>query len=230
MSRTTRTGLMRALGAVLMLSASLGFAACGDDEDSADKPAAGVGTQSGLGTERFKALEAVYAAAVPLDELDEDASVREFNKVLGEYGEECDKLAGTDALRTAYRRFCPLVAELREQLTAAGACEDAAQCLEGVSGFRGVLRKFLAEGERYDRVVAQTKLTPACRRALVNPELSYEVMRGYGRAFAYLQRGLTTGSPADARKAEEILKQTDARAEDLPKAKEALADFRSGCD
>lgn len=218
---------MRALAALAIVSASLALAACGDDEDS------DAGTQSALGSERYEALEAVYRAAVPLDEIDDDASVSEFDPLLERYGKECNKLDADDALLGAYRRFCPLIGDLREQLTAIGACEDQTEvepCLDGVRGFRGVARTFLREGPRYDGVVKREKLTPSCEKALVNPEIAYEVMRGYGRAFAYLERALTDGTEADAEKADELIKQIEAKADDVPEAKEALADFRSGCD
>ena len=222
-----------------MVAASLALGGCGDDdkdssESSAKTTAGGAGTQSGLGSARYEALEAVYAAAVPLDQLDDDAPISEYNRVLENYGQKCEEeLDAEDGLLAAYRRFCPLVADLREQLTAAGTCEDESQieqCRAGIQGFRVVVRKVLREGERYDRVVEATQLSAACRKALVNPELSYEVMRGYGRAFAYLERALTTASQADAAKADALMTQAEARSERLPDARQALADFRSGCD
>ena len=231
MSLKAPTGFVRGLLALSMMVAGLAFAGCGDDEDSGGATA-GAGTQSGLGAERFKALETVYAAQVPIDKIDEDAPLSAMDGVLKDYVEKCNEVDGDDALLAAYRRFCPLVAELRESLAAAGGCEgdDVQQCIDGVSTFRGVVRKYLSEGARYDAVVKREELTPACEKALVNPELSYEVMRDYSRAFAHLERALTGASEADLTKAETIMKRAESRAEGLPDATQALKDFRSGCD
>lgn len=226
------TGLTRALLALSMVVASLAFAACGDDEEPGGGTPASAETQSGLGTERFKALETVYAAAVPIDKIADDAPVSAMDRVLKDYVETCNALDADDALLAAYRRFCPIAADLRESLAAAGECEgegEVQQCIDGVSTFRGVVRKFLSEGERYDALVNRAELTPACTQALVNPELSYEVMRGYSRAFVYLERALTGASEADLNKAETLMKRTESRAEGLPDATKALKDFRSGC-
>ena len=232
MSLKAPTGLVPGLLALSMMVAAVAFAACGDDEDSGGGTSAGAGTKSGLGTERFEALETVYAASIPLDKIADDAPLSAIDGVLKDYVEKCNELDRDDALLAAYRRFCPLAADLREQLAAAGACEEASQvqsCIDGVTGFRAVVRRFLSEGARYDAVVKREELTPACEQALVNPELSYEVMRGYGRAFGYLERALTGASEAALTKAETLLKRAESRAEGLPDATKALQDFRTGC-
>jgi hypothetical protein len=232
---STAARLVRALVPVVIVGLILGMSACGGDEDADAQPAADAGTRSGLGIERFKELDAVYVAALPLEAVaeDEDARPSEWAAVLREFLVECNKITPQDALRANFRRFCPLTAQLQEQFTAIGACQadlDPEACTkDAVVDVRRIVRGYLALGQRFDRAVARAKLTPACRTALENPELSYEVMRGYGRAMAYLQRALRDSSVEDNETAQQILEETDARAEDLPKPKEAHAKFRSGC-
>ena len=232
MSLKAPTGFVRGLLAVSMMVAALAFAGCGDDEDSGGATTAGAGTKSGLGADRFKALETVYVAEVPIDKIADDAPPSAMDGMLKDYVEKCNALDTDDALLAAYRRFCPIVAELRESLAAAGGCEgeDGVQeCIDGVSKFRGVVRTFLRDGKRYDAAVKREELTLACEKALINPERGYEIMRDYSRAFAHLERALTDASEADLTKAEAIMKRAESRAEGLPDAAHALKDFRSGC-
>lgn len=227
MSPTVPTGVMRTLGAVVMVMASMAFVACGDDEND------GAGSKSGLGTDRYKQLDAVYTASLPLDEIDDDAPPSEMAKHLDHYSEPCEKLDADDALTGSYRRSCPLVADLREQLLAVDACEDESrvdECAKAVSETRLVIREALSRAEDFDAVVEREKLDPACQAALRNSELSYEVMRGLGRSFAYLERALKTGSEKDADTGERLLKEAEAKDERLPSAKTRRADFRAGCD
>ena len=136
------------------------------DAETTRTPAGDVGRRGDAspvcGTERFEALEEVYDAAVPIDKIADDAPLSAMDGVLKDYVEKCNELGTDDALLAAYRRFCPLVADLRESLAAAGECEGEGgvqQCIDGVSTFRAVVRKFLSEGERYDAVVKRQELT-----------------------------------------------------------------------
>jgi hypothetical protein len=211
------------------------LAACGDGDPSsaAEAPPANAGTGSGLGAERFEALDAVYAAALPLDRFRGDASIDqgEFAAAARPTTTACNALDGGDRLLAAIRRLCPLLTELNEELLDVGACDasDPGACGRAIDEARATVRRFARLGRGTDRVIARAGLDRACQRALVTPELAYAVFDGYGRALALLERGLMTGSRADVDEAERILTQTDARAARLPDARASLELFRSGC-
>ena len=143
-----------------MVVASLALA-FGDDDSS------GTGTQSGLGSERMSARERVRRP-VALD--GDDAEIGEYRPVLDEYRKECNKLDADDALLADFRRFCPLLADLQKRSPRPAWRDEAQrqQCLDGVSGFRGVVRRFLREGERLDGVI-ERRSGAACKKALVTP-------------------------------------------------------------
>ena len=239
LSLTASTRLMRTLGAALMVAASLALGGCGDDdkdssESSAKTTAGGAGTQSGLGSARYEALEAVYAAAVPLDQLDDDAPISEYNRVLENYGQKCRR---SSTPRTAC--WPRTAASARSSPTCAsssrppGHARTNRRSSSAARAFRGFASWCARSCARASATTAWSR-PPSCRRRAgrrsSTPTLSYEVMRGYGRAFAYLERALTTASQADAAKADALMTQAEARSERLPDARQALADFRSGCD
>ena len=209
-------------------------AACGDGgDDRRTEPAPNAGTSSGLGPERFEALEDVYVAALPIDELedDEDVDPRAFAAAARAAIAACEALAEDDPLLAAIRRQCPVVNEFTEQLLRIDRCEaetgDA--CLAPIEDARASVRRFERLGRRADRVIARSQLTPACRRALTTPELAYDVYDAFERALALLERGLRRGALDDVEEAERILTATDAKAQQLPDARASLERFRRGC-
>jgi len=213
------------------LTACLALAACGGDGGSTGNATAGQG--SGLGPERYEALDAVYVAAAAFDVFaeDEDADPRDFAEAAQPTIEACDALDGEDELLAELKRSCPLVTELTEQLLKFSDCAegDPDACVTAVSDGRAIMRQIISLGRRSDGVVNRSELSSACKQGLVSPPAGYDVIAQYGRGFAYLQRALRTGSEADNATAQSILTAAGADAKRVPSGKQLLAAFRRGC-
>lgn len=219
-----------ALAAVLCLA----LGACGgggsdDDDDgggaarTATTPGA-AGSGSGLGPGRFEALDAVYVAQVPIDEVGDDADPGEFKAATAPLVKACDELDADDPLLGPLRRVCPVLTRFAEQLQGFGTCasRDADACDEHIGDVRRTLRDFTRRSSQGDDAIRDAELTPACANALLTPSLAYEAIEGFERAFELLEAG-------DDEAANRALAAADAKAERLPDGEESLARFRGGC-
>ena len=221
--------------AVAAVTGFLVLAACGDGRkpDGAQTPPQRAGTSSGLGSARFRAIDAVYVASLPIDRfqanrtVDPDAFAGATRPAIA----ACDALDRDDPLLGAVARMCPLVLRFSEQLLRVGPCADAdaARCIGVVDEMQGTVASYKRLGRRSDRVIARAELKPACQKALTTPALAYEVFDGYARALVLLERGLTNGAAGDVEQAQRVLTRSAAKGRELPDAKESLALFRSGC-
>jgi hypothetical protein len=221
--------------AVAAVTCCLVLPACGDGEkpDRAQAPPAHAGTRSGLGSARFRAIDAVYVASLPIDRFQDERTVdpRAFASATQPAIAACDALDRDDPLLGAVARMCPLVLQFSEQLLHVGPCAAAAadRCLDVVDDMQRTVASYQRLGRRADRVIARTDLEPACQKALTTPDLAYAVFDGYARALVLLERGLTNGSGADVEGAQRALTRSAVRGRELPDAKASLALFRSGC-
>ena len=227
--RATR-GVTCALAAA---ATCLALAACGGDDDAASNDAATArtatataapGTASGLGARRFRALDDVYAAQLPIDELGEDAGAARFETAAEPLLAACEALDDEDPLLASLRRTCPVLTRFTEQLARLGSCggDRPRACDRLVASVRRTLGDFGRLSRRSDTAIERSDLSAACKRALATPEPAYDVIASFERAFALLGRGAT----GDAGRA---LTAAHEKAERLPTARAALERFRSGC-
>lgn len=228
--------MTRRLPAIAALTAAalcLCVGACGDGDDaSSDAPKADAGQDSRLGTARFDALDAVYVAAVPIDELENEKDPpgsAKFKAATGPFLEACDALDREDPLLGALRRGCPLLATFTEQSAAfEAACQSPTSCSAAISDVRTTLANLKRFIRSSDRAVEAANITSACKAALRTPKKGYAVYDELDSAFGVLQRALKSGSEADLKEAQRRLDGLDPDAS--PSAKESLEKFRTGCD
>ena len=208
----------------------LALAACGsgDGEPGDAAPArsstAPAATASGLGAERFAALDAVYVAQVPLDELEDDADPSDFERASEPLVQACNALEADDPLLGPLRRLCPVLTRFTEQLQGFGTCasEGADACEALIDDVRATLGDFTRLSRHGDAAIKRAELASACETALLTPALAYEVIAGYQRAFELLERGFTE-------QADRALTAADAKAKRLPDGDASLRRFRRGC-
>lgn len=229
---------MRAAWVLLVViagaSGCLALAGCGGGESSGtgEAPPARAGSKSGLGAERFQAVDAVYVALRAFDELKGDGAGPiddgRLKTAVAPAVAACEALDADDALLGPFRDGCPLVVEFTAQVAGLDDCssaEDPAACPVLFARVRRTLARLNRLGHRSDRAVRQSQLTPACRGALLTPSRAYRAFAGYDRAMRLL------GSPhaEDVAAARRALVDADAIAGTLPDGKTALQRFRSGC-
>jgi hypothetical protein len=218
--------------AVAAVTSCVVLSACGDGEKK-QTPPEHAGTKSGLGSARFRAIDAVYVASLPIDEFQDDTIVDPgaFASATRPAIAACDVLDRDDPLLGAVASMCPLVLRFSEQLLHVGPCADAEadRCIDVVEDLQGTVASFERLGRRADRIIARAGLTPACQRALTTRDLAYAVFDGYARALLLLERGLANGSAGDLEEAQRGLTRSAAKGRELPDAKQSLALFRSGC-
>lgn len=222
---------MRTASVITAAAACLALAACGGDDDGDDAaasrsttaPAAG-GTASGLGAERFAALDAVYIAQVPLDDVEDDADPSRLKSTSEPLVEACNALDAGDPLLGPLRRVCPVLTRFARQVQGFSTCaaEGAGACEDLIGDVRGTLGDFTRLSRRGDEAIKDAELTPACEKALLTPGLAYEAIEGFERAFELLDRGATAA-------ADRALEAADAKADRLPDGEASLGRFRSGC-
>lgn len=218
---------MTAVLAAALACLVLGACGGGDDDDGSARTgttAGAAGSGSGLGAERFEALDAVYVAQVPIDEVGDDADPAALKNASGPLVRACEQLDADDPLLGPLRRVCPVLTRFAEQLAGFGTCgsEGAGACGELIGDVRRTLRDFTRLSRRGDEAIRDAQLAPACANALLTPSVAYEAIEGFERAFELLEAG-------DDEEANRALAAADAKAERLPDGDESLARFRSGC-
>lgn len=225
----------RVRSALAVATTCVALSACGDGDGGAPTspaaPPANAGVASGLGAERFKALDALYVAILPSDEISGDEPFEQIEAASRSAVAACDALDADDPLLGALRRPCPKVARLARQFDEIEGCETSPvnRCL----GVVGVTQVTLADIKRLsrgaDRAIAQAELTPGCREALVTPALAYEAFAGFAQALQLLEGGYERGSAADVERGNRAIAQTGVKAEALPSARQSLERFRGAC-
>jgi hypothetical protein len=97
----------------------------------------------GLTASEFAAIERVYGAAVPLDDLltSDTAPRSKIDAATRAVRRACRKRSTHDPLLRALRAGCPAVSELAEATTAVGACSDAACLTRVLKSARAALRR-----------------------------------------------------------------------------------------
>lgn len=232
----TATTVIRSATAALSLVAAfaLAAAACGGDDgdrssasarDDEERPPA----TGRLTPRQYTALEDVYEAALPIDELEppeEPASQSELEAIAKPVVAACETLDGDDRLLRELRAAC--LAAMRLLVSSAGVsnCGAAHSCRQAIEGMRAAARDVVASSRASDRVIAAARLAPGCTRALATPEAAYTYYRRLDAHLAKLAEALASGSAAQVRAAAAALARLDA---DAPSARQSLGDFRAAC-
>jgi hypothetical protein len=234
----------RLIAMVVAATAGLALYGCGDAEHTgAVKPGlASAGTKSGLGTARYRALDAIAVATVPFDRFRSTAVDAATLAAAGQHlRAACDALDMRDGLLRWLKRACGLQLNFNQATVV-----FVTECLGGHTGTQGPLffgRACLGSIQRIstllprirrvsrqgDRAVRRSALTPACRQTLITSALSYAIDDAYSRAFALLARGARTRSRRDLEVGQRLLGAADTKNQDLPSAQQQLSEFRSGC-
>lgn len=194
----------------------------------------GPGSASGLGAERFEALEAIYEARLPLDQVEDaatSAQIREVGAIYSEVAVECERLATDDAdkLLTAMIERCPLAAELGEGVTDSRLCGSRRECLTAVRALRARTARAVPAAREVDRELKAAKVSYRCRKVLRTSKDQYAALRHFRNALAEFERGLKNRSLKTLRRAgERLAKITDDDDEATSVARD-LKRFRRAC-
>jgi hypothetical protein len=229
---------------MVAVMAGLALWGCGNaDHTGAVKPGlASAGTKSGLGTARYRALDALAVASLPFDRFRSRAVDAATLAAAGQpLRAACDALDRRDLLLRWTRRGCRLQLNLNQEIVV-----FVTECLGGKTGTerllffgracRGSIRRVSSlllrihrESRQGDRAVRRFALAPACRHTLITSERSYAINDAYSRAFALLGRGARTRSRRDLEEGQRLLGAADTKNQDLPSARQQLNEFRSAC-
>jgi hypothetical protein len=229
----------------MMVSVTAGSAlwGCGSDERSGavERVSVSAGTKSGLGTVRFRALDAILVASLPLDRFRSTAvDPATFAAAARPVRAACDALDVRDGWLRQIKRSCRLTLDIDEHIIVfSSECPDGASaterllhedaCRRSIQPIPGLLRRIRRQARGSDRAIRNARLTPACQRALKRPAGGDEIYGSYSRAFGLLAQGARTRSRRDLEEGWRLLVAADAENQDLPSAKENLHEFRSGC-
>lgn len=182
-----------------------------------------------LSAKQFAAVERVYIAMLPLDDVNESTPEAELNATMDATVRACFKLSKRDPLLRAMRVGCPAISEFPEALAAYNTCL-AIPCLKlAVKSARAAMRRMISSSRINDRAVKATHLPARCKRALLTSPEDYAQVAKTEEALATLQRGLTTGSLDELAAGEEALNRALMEDTSSLTAKQILQRFRSAC-
>jgi hypothetical protein len=234
----------RLIAMVVAAIAGLALCGCGNAEHSgAVKPGlASAGTKSGLGTARYRALDAIGVATLPFDKFRSHAVDAATLAAAGRpLRAACHAVDGRDGLLRWLKRACGLQLKLNQDNVVfvttclgghtgtPGPLFFGRACLGSIQRISSLLPRILRVSRQGDRVVRRSALTPACRHTLITSAPSYAVDDAYSRGFALLARGVRTRSRRDLEEAQRLLGAADTKNQHLPLAQQQLNEFRSGC-
>jgi hypothetical protein len=234
----------RLIAMLVAVTAGVALCGCGDAEHTgAVKPGlASAGTKSGLGTARYRVLEAIIVAQLPFDRYRRRAVDAATLAAAGRpLRAACDAFDGSDLLLTWTKRGCRLALKLNQEIVvfvtaclggqtgAGGPLFFGRACLGSIRRISSLLPRIRRATRQGDRAVRRSGLTPACRHTLTTPALSYAINDADTRAFALLARGARTRSRRQLEEGQRLLGAADTKNHDLPLAQQQLNEFHSGC-
>jgi hypothetical protein len=228
---------------VVAATAGLALWGCGNDERTGPVKSGLVsaGTKSGLGTARFRALDAIAVASLPLDRFRSRAVDAATLAAAGRpLHAACDALDGRDRLLRGIRRGCQLQLNLNRQIvvfateclggrTGTGRLSLGPACLGSIRRIPSLLLAIHHEERQGDRAIRRLALAPACRHTLITSARSDALYDAYSRAFALLARGARTRSGRDFEEGQRLLGAADVKNQAFPSAQQQLHEFRSAC-
>lgn len=174
-----------------------------------------------LSPERYAAVDAVYAALVPLDRDRVPASALTAAKLA------CDRLAPADPLLGPLRGGCFAVVRGVRATERFARCTTPRSCRRASAGLRKAITSYLAHTKSANRAIDASVADPACRSALRESARELAAVRRFRSALRALERALMTGSRADVRRAERRLGAIDDSG--LSSFKQERDRFRGAC-
>ena len=232
-SRSSLARLARLMCGCGALTAVLAPMACGGDRTAAAATkldAQRLAAIEQLSSAQYAAIERVYVAALPLDNLNRPgasptpAEVKAASRrILG----ACEALMRRDPLLGVIRASCPAAARYIDATVAIGACASAEDCSDALREGLSSLEQVVATSRVSDRAVRLTRLSRACERALVTPRTGYTLYRQTATALRMALRALASGSDDAIIEALTALGAIDQRS--VPTARQMLRRLRSGC-
>jgi hypothetical protein len=212
-----------AVACVIALAAFIVPSGATASTKSSDAPQlAAIHTLSGS---RYKAIERVLIAGLPLDTVSE----AKYGAALDAMLRACGKLSRQDPLLRAMRAGCPAMSEFAEAMGAMDVCWDT-ECFEReIKSARAALRRVIGGSRMSDRAIKATRLAAGCKRALVTPPGGYASSTKLYAGLGKLQHAVATGSDDDFAAAEAALARAEETEDRLPTNRRLLQMFRSGC-
>ena len=161
---------MRLLVACFAITAVIALAACGDDGDDASSSTdtTELSKITALTDSQYTALEKVYVASLPLDDLD-DITKPAYKRAVGSVVAVCDRLDDDDPLLREIEATCPVTAELVDVSAAAFGCSDPAECGDAFEAAQATAQRVLDASRDSDAAVKATRLPAGCKKVLVAP-------------------------------------------------------------
>lgn len=227
--------MIRLTFAVVSLALVVALAGCGGDGDKGgSSPSTGdaqtARSSGALSSEQYAAIERVYEAAVPLDELratDRPPSQARVQTLARPLVAACDGLDSADELLSALREACLATARFLFASVDPANCSAVDTCERGFTKARAAARAVVSSSRASDRAVDSTQIPAACRRALRTPQVGYRYHRQLDARLGRLIEALRARSPADARSASAALARLGG--DRVPTGRESLSKFRAGC-
>jgi len=218
---------MPSIRTLIATVAVLACGGCGNDES---------GHTSGLGSNRFKAIDAVLVASLPLDRFRREAvDPATFAAAGRPLRTACNALDKDDSLLAQIRAECQIGLELNEYITVFAACAveyDAPDqfkiCLASIRQIQKRMRMIQRQGREARRVIRRLALAPACRHALTSMAAD-AIYDGYSDAFALLADAARAQDGANLDEGMRLLAAADAKNQDLPSSNQVLRQFRRSC-
>jgi len=180
-----------------------------------------------LGSERFAQIDAVYAAAVTLDEPDAPASA------LTAFRRTCNELGRADPLLAALRTVCLSEVRAYRALTPASQCDPLSlhprKCLKLYRKVDATLGETISRSREANSVIASQVPDTGCRAELRASAADIRFIKRARRAFRLLARAVLhfdrTGDGDDVRRALERL----AGLPEQPSVASERARFQRAC-
>lgn len=198
-------------GTAVAVTVGLVLCGCGSDKpaDAVRSATPNAGTESGLGTEAFNALDRVFVASPPLDRFNNGPG---FAAAAQPAHAACKALEKADARLRPLGRACSIGLELNGEILVFTDCVRAitrhkpvvsqSACDGSPGQIHSLLRAIRRQARHNDRVIRRTAFAPACRHALITKARKYAIWDANARAFARLA---STRSDADFSEAWRLL-------------------------
>lgn len=222
-----------ALGLLSSVALAFAVSGCGSDGGDGASPSGDEGRPGAtqrLTPAQYAALEDVYEAALPLDELrqtEQPASRSKLSSMAEPIVVACERLDGDEQPLRELRESCLASIRLLLAQPAAGECGTAESCQAAIEETRAAIRAMVNASRAADRAVDATANSPACKRALRTPQVAYAYYRRLDARLRAVGEALRSGSAAEVRAAAAALAHVDG--DEVPSARQSLNRFRAGC-
>jgi hypothetical protein len=219
---------LRLMLTCVVAGAATALAACGDDGDSSSKPdTSKLAPIQKLTQSQYTAIEKVYVAGLPLDDL-EDITKPAYKRAVDSLIRVCEQLDEDDPLLGKIRATCPVTAELVDASIAAFGCPNPDECGDAFEAAQSSAKDVVQKSRESDAAVNATRLPQSCKTALVTPPEAYAQAVALESAFGKVARAVKTDANEDDAAALQAISAVDDLPEE-PSAKQILARLRRNC-